>query len=46
MLDHHYELAKARKLAIAQVASKFPNLMKNSSGWERAVQNRLKRIHK
>lgn len=33
-----------RRLAEAQVAAKFPNLPKDSSGWARAVQNRYRRI--
>lgn len=33
-----------RRLAIQQVAEKFPDLPKDSSGWYRAVANRYKRL--
>lgn len=33
-----------RKAAEAQVRAKFPRLIEGSSGWHRAIANRLRRI--
>lgn len=36
--------SKRRKEAERQVRAKFPDLMEGSSGWCRAVANRMKRV--
>lgn len=41
--DMAYRIAR-RKLAVAQVRKKFPRLIEGSSGWHRALENRLNRV--
>lgn len=43
---NEYDAGKARrrKLAEEQVRAKFPNIIEGSSGWMRAVANRMRRV--
>lgn len=40
--DTAYRIAR-RRLAVAQVRAKFPRLIEGSTGWHRALENRLNR---
>lgn len=44
--DDSYSARKSdrRRLAESQVRAKFPDLIEGSSGWHRAVENRIRRI--
>lgn len=45
MFTYEYrDLSKQRREAEKQVRAKFPALIEGSSGWDRAVQNRFKRL--
>lgn len=41
--EYPHELVAHRKRAEAAVRTKFPNLIEGSSGWHRALANRLQR---
>lgn len=42
--EYYAAISRRRSLARRQVRAKFPALIEGSSGWNRAFENRFKRI--
>lgn len=43
LVESTWSVMQRRKIAEAAVREKFPNIIEGSSGWTRAVANRLRR---